>query len=270
MNRTGLPLARLFLLAWRQSLREIRAGEIRMLCLALVVAVASSVAIGYFTARLGAGMENRASEFLAADLVLLGSEPARPEQVDAGLQLGLEHSRTLNFSTMAAGAEALQLASVKAVQANFPLRGEMRSAAAPDAPDQPGGAPAPGEAWVEPRLLLALDAKVGDRLDIGRKPLTISRVLTYEPDRAGDFYSLTPRVLINLDDVAATGVIQPGSRVRYRELWRGEPQALAAYRQTLTPGLAANQRFEGPGDGNRQLGNALERAQRYLGLASLV
>ncbi|HJE68506.1 MULTISPECIES: ABC transporter permease [Pseudomonas] len=270
MRRTGLPFARLFGLAWRQSLRELRAGEIRMLCLALVVAVAASVAIGYFTARLGAGMENRASEFLAADLVLLGSEPPRPEQVDAGLQRGLEHSRSLNFSTMAAGAEALQLASVKAVQANFPLRGEVRSAAAPDAPDQPGGAPAPGEAWVEPRLLLALDAKVGDRLDIGRKALTITRVLTYEPDRAGDFYSLTPRVLINLDDVAATGVIQPGSRVRYRELWRGEPQALAAYRQALTPALAANQRFEGPGDGNRQLGNALERAQRYLGLASLV
>lgn len=139
MRRTGLPFARLFGLAWRQSLRELRAGEIRMLCLALVVAVAASVAIGYFTARLGAGMENRASEFLAADLVLLGSEPPRPEQVDAGLQRGLEHSRSLNFSTMAAGAEALQLASVKAVQANFPLRGEVRSAAAPDAPDQPGG-----------------------------------------------------------------------------------------------------------------------------------
>ena len=104
MRRTGLPFARLFGLAWRQSLRELRAGEIRMLCLALVVAVAASVAIGYFTARLGAGMENRASEFLAADLVLLGSEPPRPEQVDAGLQRGLEHSRSLNFSTMAAGA----------------------------------------------------------------------------------------------------------------------------------------------------------------------
>ena len=107
------------------------------------------------------------------------------------------------------------------------------------------------------RLLTALDLKIGDSIDVGMKTLKLTRVLTYEPDRAGNFYSLTPRVLINLDDLAATGVVQPGSRVSYRELWRGEPQALETYRQLIKPGLAANQRIQDARDGNRQIGGAL-------------
>lgn len=102
------------------------------------------------------------------------------------------------------------------------------------------------------------------------KTLKMTRVLTYEPDRAGNFYSLTPRVLINLEDLAATGVVQPGSRVSYRELWRGEPQALETYRELIKPGLAANQRIQDARDGNRQIGGALGKAERYLNMASLV
>ncbi|MGK9546106.1 ABC transporter permease, partial [Salmonella enterica subsp. enterica] len=86
--------------------------------------------------------------------------------------------------------------------------------------ETPGGGPKPGEAWVEARLLTALNLKVGDSIDVGMKSLRLARILTYEPDRAGNFYSLTPRVMINLSDLDATGVVQPGSRVSYRELWR--------------------------------------------------
>ncbi|MNM70412.1 FtsX-like permease family protein [compost metagenome] len=102
------------------------------------------------------------------------------------------------------------------------------------------------------------------------KTLRMSRVLTYEPDRAGNFYSLTPRVLINLADLEATGVVQPGSRVSYRELWRGEPDALASYRDALSNNLAANQRLQDSRDGNQQIGGALGKAERYLNMASLV
>ena len=99
--------------------------------------------------------------------------------------------------------------------------------------------------------------------------MRLTRVLTFLPDEAGDFYSLTPHLLMHLDDLAATGVVQPGSRVRYQELWRGEADALAQYRQSITPTLAPNQRLEDAKDGNRQVGSALGRAERYLNLASL-
>ena len=265
----GVPLPRLLRLALRQLLREARAGELRVLFFALLVAVAASTAIGYFGARLNAAMLLRAGEFLAADLVLQGSSPATPAQLAAGQALDLDHARTVEFSSVIATDQGVQLASVKAVDDAYPLRGQLRSAAQPLGLAESGGRPAPGEAWVEARLLVALDLRIGERIDIGRLPLRLTRVLTYEPDRAGDFYSLTPRVLINRADLDATVVVQPGSRVTYRELWRGAPDALAAYRRAVQPALAANQRLQDAREGNRQLGGALDRAERYLGLASL-
>src|SRR5471032_1434012 len=265
-----LPLLRLFSLAIRQLLRDARAGELRVLFFALLVAVAASTAIGYFGARLNGAMMLRATEFLGADLLLEGSSPARPEQIKSGTELGLEHAQVVEFSSVIATDKGIQLSSIKAADDVYPLRGELKSAPAPFAPEVSGGGPKPGEAWVEARLLTALDLKIGDSIDVGMKTLKLSRVLTYEPDRAGNFYSLTPRVLINLSDLTATGVVQPGSRVSYRELWRGNAQSLETYRQLVKPGLAANQRLQDARDGNRQIGGALGKAERYLNMASLV
>ncbi|CAM3087334.1 permease [Ectopseudomonas mendocina] len=264
-----VPFARLFSLAVRQLLRDARAGELRVLFFALLVAVAASSAIGYFSARLNDAMLLRASEFLAADLRLSGSSQASQEQIDAGLKLGLDHAQAVEFSSVVAAADGIQLASVKAANSLYPLRGELRSAAEPYAAEEVGSGPRPGEVWAEARLMVALNLKIGDELEIGAKTLRLSRVLTYDPDTAGDFYSLTPRVLMHLDDLAATEVVQPGSRVRFRELWRGDTETLAAYRQAVEADLEPNQRLEDARDGNRQVGGALGRAERYLNLASL-
>ena len=261
--------AHLFVLAWRQLLRDARAGELRVLFFALLVAVAASTAIGYFGARLNGAMLLRATEFLGADLVLSGSAAALPEQTEAGTQLGLEHAQVVEFASVIAGEQSIQLASIKAASGGYPLRGELKSAAEPYAAEQPGGGPGPGEAWAEARLFAALDLRVGQSIEVGNRQLRLTRVLTYEPDRAGDFYSLTPRVLINLEDLASTGVVQPGSRVRYRDLWRGDSETLARYREATEKSLAAHQRLEDARDGNRQIGGALGRAERYLNLASL-
>lgn len=266
---TRMPFARLLSLAARQLSRDARSGELRVLFFALLVAVAASSAIGYFSARLNDAMLLRASEFLAADLRLSGSSPASQEQIDAGTRLGLTHARVVEFSSVVAADQGIQLASIKAVDGAYPLRGDLKSAAAPYQSEEVGQGPTAGEVWAEARLMVALGIAVGDEIEVGAKRLRLSRVLTYDPANAGDFYSLTPRVLINLADLAATEVVQPGSRVRYRELWRGDSQALAAYRQAIEPNLQPNQRLEDARDGNRQVGGALGRAERYLNLASL-
>lgn len=265
-----LPLVRLLSLALRQLLRDARAGELRVLFFAVLVAVAASTAIGYFGARLNGAMVLRATEFLGADLVLEGSSPAREEQIRVGNELGLKHAHIVEFSSVIATDNGIQLSSIKAADDAYPLRGQLKSAAQPYGEEQPGGGPKSGQAWVEPRLLTALDLKVGDDIDVGSKTVKITRVLTYEPDRAGNFYSLTPRVLINLDDLQATGIVQPGSRVSFRELWRGEAPALQSYRDVIQPGLEANQRLLDGRDGNQQIGGALGKAERYLNMASLV
>jgi putative ABC transport system permease protein len=265
-----LPFARLLSLAARQLMRDARAGELRVLFFALVVAVAASTAIGYFGSRLNSAMLLRATEFLGADLILSGSTPAKPEQIEAGTALKLDHSQIVIFSSVVATDNGIQLASVKAVDAAYPLRGELKSADAPYQPEVSGGEPQPGEAWAEARVLVALNLKVGDSIDVGSTTLKLTRVLTYEPDRAGNFYSLTPRVMINMADLEATKVVQPGSRVSFRDLWRGTPQQLADYRKAIEPDLAANQKIDDARDGNQQIGGALGKAERYLNMASLV
>ncbi|MDX1897534.1 ABC transporter permease, partial [Pseudomonas aeruginosa] len=218
-----MPLSRLLSLAGRQLFRESRSGELRVLFFALLIAVASSTAIGYFSARLNGAMLARAAEFLGADLVLNGTQPASAEQIERGTRLGLRHADSVEFSSVIATDQGIQLSSIKAVGDRYPLRGQLKSAAAPFAAEQAGGRPQAGEVWVESRLLVSLDLKVGDSIEIGRKPLRIARILTYEPDRAGDFYSLTPRAMMSLADLDATGVVQPGSRVRYRCLLYTSP-----------------------------------------------
>lgn len=265
----SLPLARLLSLASRQLLRDARAGELRVLFFALLTAVAASTAIGYFSARLNAGMLLRATEFLAADLRLSSSSVNTAQQIATGKQLGLEHAQLVEFSSVVASDAGIQLASVKAADSAYPLRGQLKSAAALYETEQTGPGPQPGEAWAEARLFVALNLKPGDLVEVGAKTLRLTRVLTFLPDEAGDFYSLTPHLLMHLDDLPATGVVQPGSRVRYQELWRGSAEALAAYRQAITATLQPNQRLEDGKDGNRQVGNALGRAERYLNLASL-
>lgn len=266
---THLPLRRLLRLAIRQLWRESHSGELSVLFFALLVAVTASSAIGYFSARLNGAMLLRATEFLGADLQLNGSLEPAAEQISRGLELGLKHARVIEFSSVIATEQNIQLAAVKAADGAYPLRGMLRSAAAPYLADEPSAGPQPGEAWAEARLFAALDLAPGDEIEVGDTRLRLTRVLTHEPDRAGDFYSFNPRVLMHLDDVAAAGVIQPGSRVRYRDLWRGESEALTRYRQSIEPGLKPQQKLEDPRDGNRQIGGALGRAERYLNLASL-
>lgn len=259
----------LFRLALRQSVREIRSPELYTLFFAMLVAVASSSIIAHFAERLHLAMQLRASEFLAADLVVSGSIAATPEQLELGLTLGLETAHTVEFASMLGSGNGMQLASLKAVDAGYPLRGQLGSRTALQGEIITGDRPAPGEIWLDAQLFDLLQIQPGDRIEVGYAELLASRILTDEPDRAGGFAAFTPRALFNLADLPATRAIQPGSRVQYRQLWRGDEAALTQYREQLQPGLQPQQKIDTLADGNPTLNNALSRARQYLGLASL-
>lgn len=265
MSRANLPL-----LAWRLLRREWRAGELRVLLGALLIAVTISTAISLFTQRLERSMTDRAAEFLGADLVISSRSPLPERYAEQAEARGLQLSRQVEFSSVMASDTQMQLSSVKAVDSAYPLRGELRiSSDAFGEETRTQAIPPAGELWIEPRLLNQLGIQVGDTLDVGYASLRVSALLTHEPDRASDFYSLTPRVLMNLGDLDATGIVQPGSRVSYRLLLSGERGALQAFRDWIEPILDVNQRLTGVDDGNRQVGNALSRANQFLGLASI-
>ena len=257
-------------LSSRLLLREWRAGELRVMLLALLIAVLVSTAISFFTDRLQRGMATRAAEFLGADMRVSSRDPIPPAYLQQAINNNLQHTDLVDFSTVTSSNTEMQLASIKAVAPGYPLRGEVRTRPQPfDAEQVADGIPDPGTVWVEPRLLTVLGLEVGEQLEIGYAQLRIAAVLTHEPDRAGDFYSLNPRVLMNLADLPATQVVQPGSRVRYRLLLSGSETHLRRYRDGLEPQLESHQRLTSVADDNRQIGSALERANQFLGLASI-
>ncbi|WP_373187107.1 ABC transporter permease [Halopseudomonas sp.] len=257
-------------LASRLLAREWRAGELRVLFMALIIAVLVSTAISFFTDRLQRGMVNRAAEFLGADMVVSSRAPLPDDYLTRAKEEGLSHVDIVDFNSVMTSDVEMQLSSIKAVGSGYPLRGQMRIADRMFGSERVAqGVPMPGEVWIEPRLAAQLVLKIGDQLDVGLASMTITAMLTYEPDRAGDFYSLTPRVLMNLADIEETGVVQPGSRVRYRLLLSGPEGALQDYAGWLRPRLESNQRLTTVADDNQQIGSALDRAAQFLGLASI-
>ncbi len=257
-------------LAMRLLARNWRSGEQRILVAALVIAVAASTAIGFFTDRLGRGMANQSADFLGADLVLESPRPVEADWLHEARIKGLQAIETLEFASVVVSGDELLLSGVKAVQDGFPLRGEMRTAPAPFAADAATQAlPRPGEAWVAPRLLTNLGLQVGDAVEVGVHILKITRVITFEPGRVGNPFGIAPRLLMRMADVSATKVVQPGSRLTYQYLFAGREEDVAGFREWLEPRLGPSHELVGVKEGRRAVGSALERAERFLGLAVL-
>ncbi|HWJ01468.1 MAG TPA: ABC transporter permease, partial [Burkholderiales bacterium] len=191
--------------------RDWRAGELRVLAMALVIAVAAVTSVAFFADRVGQALVRDAHQLLGADVVLASDHPWKAQMEEDIRARGLEAAAAVNFISMAFGGDKSQLAGVKAVTQNYPLRGRLRVAAAPGAPDAPAEhGPRKGTVWLEQRLVSALDAPVGSRIRLGRAELEVAAVLTLEPERSASFFNIAPRLMMSLDDLAATGLIQTG------------------------------------------------------------
>lgn len=259
----------------RQSLRALyrdwRAGELRILTVALIIAVASMAAVGFFTDRIRVAMERQTGELLGADVVIASPAPVREELYLEARRRGLETATTLSFRSVVVAGDQTALAEVKAVGEGYPLRGTLQISDEPFAPARETQTiPDPGSVWPDERLLQTLTVSVGGQIALGTSELRVDQVLAYEPDRGGDLFSIAPRLMMNLTDVPETGLIQPGSRVRYHLLLAGDPAAIAGYKDWAQPRLGSGEQIQGVRDARPELRTALERAQRFLSLAALV
>lgn len=259
-----------FVLALRMLRREWHAGELRVLAAALVIAVASVTSVGFFTDRVGRALAQQANMLLGADLVLISDHPVDANFEREALRRGLRTARTLSFPSMVLHGEHAQLSEIKAVSRNYPLRGQLRTAqqtlshavARSDIPEA-------GTVWLDERLLRQLNAKTGAMLEVGQSHLAISAVLTQEPDRAGVMFNIAPRLLMNIEDLNATGLIQEGSRISYRLMIAGDADKVEDYRSWTTSRLNRGEHLEGVSDARPEIRAALTRAERFLGLAAL-
>lgn len=255
--------------ATRMLVRDWRGGELGVLLAALVLAVAVVSGISAFTTRLQTALEQESHRFLAADRVVRSGSELPLAWLEEAQGLGLQTARLLTFPSMVyAGDDAMVLASVKAASSAYPLRGELRySEAAFGTVVTATSGPEPGTVWLDSRLFPLLDVAIGDRIAVGESEFKVVAAARTEPDQGGSFLGYGPRVLMHYDDIAATGVVQPGSRVEYRQLYAGDNAALESFVRWLRPQLEAGQRLLDVSDGQPGLGDALQRAESFLLLA---
>jgi putative ABC transport system permease protein len=255
----------------RMLQRDWKAGELRVLALALFVAVTAVSSVGFFGDRVRQALTREAHQLLGADLLLVADHPFDEKFPAAARDRGLAVAAATTLISMARAGEQAQLVGLKAVSEGYPLRGRLRVAAAPNAPDEETtDVPAPGKVWVDERLVAAVDTAVGGTLELGDAAFTIDRILTIEPDRGVQFFNIAPRVMINARDLPATGLVQPGSRVSYTLLVAGERPRVDEFEAWAKRTLGRGESIQGLSGARPEIRAALERAQQFLGLTAML
>lgn len=267
------------LFSLRMTRRDWRAGELRFLLLALIVAVAALSSVGFFVDRMRAGLTRDAHQLLGADLLVGADQTLDPAWLQQAQQQKLQTAQTVVFPSMAlAGsgdAARSILSSIKAVSDSYPLRGDLRIADSSDGVDRlANGVPAPGTVWVDPNILSALQVSVGDQLKLGDRQFRIAAVVAVEPDRGSAFVNFAPRVMLSLADLASTNLVQPGSRVTYRLLLAGAPPDVNVYQQWMQKNIddanLKGVRIESLESGRPEMRATLDRAEQFLSLVGLL
>ncbi|MDC7808432.1 FtsX-like permease family protein [Luteimonas sp BLCC-B24] len=261
-------------LAWRQLRRDFTAGDIRILFAALVLAVVAVTAVGFVTDRAERALAIEANRLLGGDAVVRGDAPIEGALRDAADAPGLESVDTVELDSMirvgAGDAAALQLGDVRALGDGFPLRGSFLIAGADGVERNAEAVPEPGTAWMSRAGADTLGASVGDTVLLGDRSFRLTALVLQEPDASIDYFNVAPKVFLHLSDLEGTGLIQPGSRIRYRLVIAGDANAVDGFATTARATLGRGQRLETIGDARPEVRSALDRAGRFLGLAALV
>ncbi len=259
------------LLSFRFTLRDWRAGELRLLVVALLVAVAAIASVGFFVDRMRMALGQEAAQLLGADLVVGSDQPLDASFAEQAQALGLQVARSAVFPSMALAGGMPQLAAVKAVSSNYPLRGRVRvQRQATEGDVEATRAPQGDEVWLDPQLALALGVSVGDTVHFGERAFRLDALITFEPDRGAGFVNFAPRAMFALDELPATRLVQPASRVHWNLMLAGEAEAVARFRQWAEPRLPGGARIESLESGRPELRATLDRAERFLSLVALL
>ncbi len=266
-----MTLGREFVLALRLLWRDQRAGELTLIALAIVIAVASVTTVGFFTDRVHQALSRQANQLLGADLVIGSATPIDPVFEAEARARKLASVRVMRFPSMAVRGETNLLASVKVVTAGYPLRGEVRLGSEVYGADRRASAiPERGQAWADERVFTQLGLALGDTIELGRARFAVTAIITHEPDAAIGFINSAPRIIVNEADIEATGLIQPGSRVAYRLQIAGHAEPIDAYRAWALGRLSPGEKIEGIRDARPEIRAALDRAEKFLSLTALV
>lgn len=264
------PFASALVMGARLLARDFRAGELRVMALSIVLAVASFTTVAFFADRVKSALTQEASQLLGADLVVVSDHPIADDVRSAATRLARATTETVRFPSMVTAGDASLLVEIKAISTGYPLAGRLRIAGQDGAAVDRREGPPSGEVWLDERAMARLGVGIGTQLDVGEKRFLVSGRTVEDPEAAIGFLNMMPRLLLNAGDLDATRLIQPGSRVTYRLMLAASPERLRAFRDEVWRGIGPGQRLEDVRDARPEIRSALERAERFLGLASLL
>ncbi|MGH8370423.1 MAG: ABC transporter permease, partial [Gammaproteobacteria bacterium] len=259
----------------RLSLRQFRrgwnSGDLTVMAFALMLALAAVSAVGFFTARVQTAVMEQAGESLAADLVLDSGEPIPTSFIKAATAAGAQTAQVMDFPTVIVHGDDSLLVEIHAVSNGYPLRGQARLSVQPFGLDHAAGdIPAPGTVWAEPHVFASLDLKSGDQVQIGKLAERVMANIAYLPDGGFGFSALAPKVVLNIADIPASGLVNANSRVSYKLLVAGTPDVVGKLDQQWKAALPTTIHLRDARDGRPEMVNAIDRSQRFLSLAALV
>ncbi len=255
----------------RNLLRHMRAGELNLVVIAIILAVGAMTSVGFLVDRIGRALELEASQLLAADVLLTADHPWRADLADEARRRGLDVVASQMFPSVVMFKDQTSLAGIKAVEQGYPLRGKLHVQKEWRGDEQiVSEVPAPGTVWLDEKVASALGARIGDELSVGLLNLKLTAIVQFEADKGPTFMLLLPRLMMNLADVPASGLIREGSRVFYRLHMAGEQDVAADYYNWVNGRMQRGERVEDMAHARPELRAPLEKAQRYLRLASLL
>jgi putative ABC transport system permease protein len=258
-------------IAMRTLFREWKSGELGVLVLAITVAVAALTGVGFLVDRINTAVDNQAGEVLAADLRLESAQPIDDAASNEAKRRGLSVARSTGMFSVVFNGDDSQLTAVRAISAEYPLRGKVMLSDEPFGPPELAhGNPQRGEVWPDSRLAAALGAGIGTELSIGASKFRVARILISRPDQGATFIDLAPSLLMNEADIDGTQLIQPGSRLTRARLFAGPRAAIDSFEEWLKEHKKESERLLDVEDTAPQIKNAIDRSGRFLSLASLV
>ncbi|MBP6299979.1 MAG: FtsX-like permease family protein [Arenimonas sp.] len=262
---------KLIKLAWRQTWRDLAAGEIRLMLLALIIAVLAVTAVSFITDRAEQGLQQEANRLLGGDAALRADTPIAESVPASAKKLNLNVAQTASFPSMVQTGAAVSLADIKAVDDQYPLRGEFEIQRGNTSQNETvRGGPKPGTLWLSADAARKLNAQFGQAIGVGDAQLIYAATLLQEPDAALDYFNVAPKVMIALRDLPSTGLVQNGSRIQYRLVVAGNKPSVQKFVQNTRKNLQRGQRLESSEDARPEVRSALDRAGRFLSLAALV
>ncbi|WP_351074797.1 FtsX-like permease family protein [Shewanella sp. CAL98-MNA-CIBAN-0140] len=250
-------------IAWRLFKRELAQGQLMLIVLAITLAVLSVTGLARVSERLQVAINGEAANFIAADRIIDSPVELDPQLLTLADKIGLAHVTNMQFNSMVYSGDKFQLVTVKAVGDGYPLKGDIELSNGITR-----ALPQTGQAWYENRLggLLGFPQTI----ELGNSELSLTEEISRLPDAGFNPFASSPVLLIRLDDVAATGIIQPGSRVTYLYQFTGNAEQLVAFEQQAKPLLNNSQRWVDVQSGDSPIASAVQRAERFLLLASLL